>query len=247
MSYDIFSQYYDVLTDNVGYEKRADYFCSLLSLCGIQSGILLDLACGTGNMSTILAQRGYEVIGVDLSVGMLSAAQQKSREQSLDILYLCQDMCELDLFGTVDAAVCVLDGINHLPNAESAARTFGRVSLFMNRGGAFVFDVNTVRKHREILGDNAYIYDCGDVFCAWQNSFCEKDSSVNITLDFFAENEDGSYDRSCECFCERAYPLESIGKWLNEAGFEVVGVFEDMTETPATENSERAVFVAKKK
>ena len=247
MSYDIFSQYYDILTGNVGYEERADYYCSLFSLCGIKKGILLDLACGTGNMSVCFSGRGFEVIGVDSSVGMLSAARQKSMQQGLDILYLCQDMRSLDLYGTVDAAVCALDGLNHLPDEKSVRKAVAGVSLFMNDGGAFVFDVNTVYKHREILGNNSFIYDCDEVFCAWQNCYDEKENRVDISLDFFAENEDGSYERSFEQLSERAYALEDIKLWLEDAGFEVMGIYDDMTNEPASESSERAVFLSKKK
>ncbi len=247
MPYETFSQFYDILTDNVGYEKRADYFCSLLSLCGVNEGILLDLACGTGNMSNLFASHGFEVIGVDLSVGMLSQAQQKSRELGHNILYLCQDMRELDLYGTVDAAVCVLDSINHLNDEKSVQAAFNKVSLFMNKGGAFAFDVNTIFKHREVLGNNSFIYDCGEVFCAWQNSFVEESGSVDITLDFFSEDEDGMYSRSSESFRERAYPLNDIALWLETAGFEVIGVYDDMTMERADEKSERATFLAKKK
>lgn len=247
MSYDVFSQYYDALTDNVGYRKRADYFCSLLSLCGVEGGILLDLACGTGNMSVLLAQRGFDVIGVDVSVGMLSAAQQKSMEQGLNILYLCQDMRHLDLYGTIDAAVCVLDGLNHLPDANSVKEAIKGVSLFMNSGGAFAFDVNTVYKHRQVLANNAFIYDCEDVFCAWQNTLNKENCRVDISLDFFEDNGDGTYERSGESFSELAYPLEDISEMLTQAGFEVIGIYDDMTFSPVKENSERAVFLAKKK
>ena len=130
MSYDVFSGFYDRLTDNVEYEKRADYFCRLLSLCGIKDGILLDLACGTGSISVAMAERGFDVIGVDCSVGMLNAAQQKMFESGKQMLLLNQSMEELDLYGTVDCAICVLDGINHLDGEESVRGAFSKVSLF---------------------------------------------------------------------------------------------------------------------
>ena len=130
MSYDNFSRYYDLLTDNVEYEKRAEYFCRLLSLCGIKDGILLDLACGTGSISVEMAKRGFDVIGVDSSIGMLNAAREKAYENEQQILLLNQSMDEIDLYGTVDCAVCVLDSINHLENAAQVRRTFEKVSLY---------------------------------------------------------------------------------------------------------------------
>lgn len=246
MSYDDFSRFYDLLTDNVEYEKRADYFCRLLSMCGIKNGILLDLGCGTGSMSFEMADRGFDVIGVDSSVGMLNAAQQKMFESGRQILLLNQNMQEIDLYGTVDSAVCVLDGINHLSCEADVKKTFEKVSLFMNKGGAFAFDVNTVYKHKNILADNVFVYEPENLFCVWQNNYNCSDNSVEISLDFF-EEEDGVYYRSCESFTEQAYELCDIKQWLEEAGFEVVGIFDDMTTEDVKPESERAVFLAKKK
>lgn len=246
MSYDDFSRFYDLLTDNVEYEKRADYFCRLLSMCGINEGILLDLACGTGSISDAMADRGFEVIGVDSSIGMLNAARRKVYESGKDILLLNQSMDELDLYGTIDCAVCVLDSINHLEDEEQVRETFRKVSLFMNPGGAFAFDVNTIYKHKNILADNAFVYDLDGLYCVWQNSYNEDDSSVDIDIDFF-EEEDGAYYRSGESFTEQAYELDDISEWLEEAGFEVVGIFDDMTTEKTTPETQRAVFLAKKK
>jgi len=246
MSYDIFSGFYDRLTDNVEYEKRADYFCRLLSMCDINSGILLDLGCGTGSMSVKMAEKNFDVIGVDISIGMLGVAQQKMYESGKQILFLNQPMQDIDLYGTVDCAICVLDGINHLNNSDEVRQTFEKVSLFMNKGGAFAFDVNTIYKHKNILADNAFIYDFDDLYCAWQNNYNEDDNSVDITLDFF-EEEDGIYYRSGESFSEQAYELEEISGWLEESGFEIIGIYDDLTTDSVKPDSERAVFLARKK
>lgn len=246
MSYDNFSDFYDLLTDNVEYEKRADYFCRLLSMCSIKNGILLDLGCGTGSMSVKMADKGFDVIGVDSSIGMLNAARQKAYESSAEILLLNQNMQEIDLYGTVDCAICVLDGINHLEGESDVKRTFEKVSLFMNKGGVFAFDVNTIYKHKNVLADNVFVYEPDDLFCVWQNNYNPEDNSVDISLDFF-EEEDGVYYRSCESFSEQAYELENIKLWLEEAGFEVVGIFDDLTTDPVNPETERAVFLAKKK
>lgn len=246
MSYDDFSRFYDLLTDNVEYEKRADYFCRLLSMCGIEEGILLDLGCGTGSMSVKMAERGFDVIGVDSSIGMLNAAQQKMFESGKHMLLLNQNMQEIDLYGTVDCAICVLDGINHLDSAEDVRKTFEKVSLFMNQGGAFAFDVNTVYKHKNVLADNVFVYEPDGLFCVWQNNFDETDNSVEISLDFF-EEEDGVYYRSSESFAERAYELGDIKKWLEDSGFEVMGIYDDLTTDEVKSDSERAVFLARKK
>ncbi|MBE6771772.1 MAG: class I SAM-dependent methyltransferase [Ruminococcaceae bacterium] len=246
MSYDNFSRFYDRLTDNVEYEKRADYFCRLLSMCGVNSGILLDLGCGTGSMSVKMAERGFDVIGIDSSIGMLNAAQQKMFESGKNLLLLNQSMQDIDLYGTVDCAICVLDGINHLNSADEVRQTFKKVSLFMNKGGAFAFDVNTIYKHKNVLADNAFIYEFDDLFCSWQNNYNSSDNSVDISLDFF-EEEDGVYYRSGEGFTEQAYELSDISTWLEDAGFEVVGIFDDLTTDNVKPDSQRAVFLTKKK
>lgn len=215
-------------------------------MCGITGGILLDLGCGTGSMSLAMAERGFDVIGVDCSVGMLNAAQQKMFESGKRLLLLNQSMEELDLYGTVDCAVCVLDGINHLSGEKAVKAAFDKVSLFMNKGGAFAFDVNTLYKHKHVLADNAFVYEPDGVCCVWQNSFNEADGSVEITLDFF-EEEDGAYYRSGESFTEKAYELSDIKLWLEQSGFEVMGIYDDLTLDPVKSDSERAVFLAKKK
>lgn len=246
MSYDNFSRFYDMLTDNVEYEKRADYFCRLLSMCGIKEGILLDLGCGTGSVSVKMAEKGFDVIGVDSSIGMLNAAQQKMFESGRHMLLLNQKMQEIDLYGTVDCAICVLDGINHLDSAEDVRKTFEKVSLFMNPGGAFAFDVNTIHKHKNVLADNAFVFEPDGLFCVWQNNYNSSDNSVEISLDFF-EEEDGVYYRTGESFSERAYELDEIKKWLEDSGFEVVGIYDDLTTDEVRADSEKAVFLARKK
>lgn len=193
-----------------------------------------------------MAKKGFDVIGVDSSIGMLNAARQKTYESGEQILLLNQSMDDIDLFGTVDCAVCVLDSINHLDGAQQVKRTFEKVSLFMNPGGAFAFDVNTLYKHKNVLADNTFVYDLDELYCVWQNNFNEADGSVDITLDFF-EEDDGAYYRSYESFTERAYDLADIAKWLEDAGFEVIGIFDDMTTEKAHPETERAVFLAKKK
>lgn len=246
MSYQSFAEFYDVLTDNVGYEKLSDYICSLLSENGIDGGLLLDLACGTGTLSFLLEERGFSVIGVDSSPEMLNAAQGKLYDGKHDIMFLCQDMLGLDLYGTVDCAVCTLDSLNHLSDLAEVKKALKKVSLFMNPGGIFIFDVNTLYKHRFVLGDNAFIYDCDGVFCAWQNTLCDDNATVNIDLDFFSENDDGAYERFCESFSETAYELTDIQAAVKDAGFKIIHIYNEMEKTEPDEKCERAVFVVRK-
>ncbi len=246
--YGDFAFYYDVLTGNVDYEARGEYIYSLLLENGIKSGILLDLACGTGSLSVLFSKKGFEVVGVDASEDMLSLAQTKLSDSGLDALFLCQKMQKLDLFGTIDAAICTLDSINHLTDENDVKETLRKVALFMNDSGIFVFDVNTLYKHKEILGDNTFVYDMDDVYCVWQNSFDAETNKTDICLDIFekSEGEEDFYIRTTEEFAERGYPLEDISKWLEEVRFEVVGIYDEMTKKPVSKETQRAVFVCKK-
>ncbi|HHV31100.1 class I SAM-dependent DNA methyltransferase [Caproiciproducens sp. LBM24188] len=247
MSYVSFAQYYDALTQNVEYQKRADYFCGLLERYNHEPGITLDLACGTGSLTVELAKRGFDVYGVDRSSAMLSVAQQKAAQAQLNLLFLCQDMLRLDLFGTVDTVICALDSVNHLNGENEVLKAFQRVSLFLNPDGYFVFDVNTIYKHKHILANNVFIYDTDSVYCVWQNHLNEKNCRVGITLDLFGRDERGAYHRSTERFYERAYELDQVVSLLDRAGMEAVGMFDDLTFENPQETSERVVFVARKR
>lgn len=245
-SYSFFAKYYDELTQNVEYSRRADYFSALLLSCGFESGTVLDLACGTGSLTVELAKHGYDMIGVDASGDMLCRAQNKAFESGVSPMFLCQRMQELDLYGTVDAAVCSLDSINHLTDEEDVRRTFERLRLFVAPGGVFIFDVNTVYKHKNVLGDNAFVYEYPDVFCVWQNSFNGQDNTVDIELDFF-EKSGETYKRRSENFSERAYEIDFLKSLLDKTGFDTEFVFDDMSREPLKEDSQRAVIAARRR
>lgn len=248
MSYSEFASVYDLLTENVEYEKRAEYFCSLLTENGSGGGLLLDLACGTGSLSVEFAKKGYSVIGIDLCEEMLAIAQNKKYDSGLNnVMFLCQDMRELDLYGTIDCCVCALDSLNHLTSEEDLLRAFRSVSLFMNDGGAFVFDMNTPYKHREILSDKSFVYDLDDVYCVWQNSSVSDNLTVDITLDFFTREADGAYLRSTESFSEKAYDTDTVIKLLETADFELTGCYGELSLDAPADDAQRIVFAAKRK
>ena len=137
----------------------------------------------------------------------------------------------------------MLDSLNHLSCADDVKKTVEKVGLFMEHGGIFIFDVNTIYKHREILGNNTFVYDCDEVYCVWQNCLND-DDSVDISLDIF-ECDGGAYYRSSEDFTERAYPIEDYKKWLSDAEFEILHIFDEMSDRELNETTERAVFVAR--
>lgn len=245
MSYSAFALYYDRLTQNVNYPQRAEYFCNLMGKFQHDAGLTLDLACGTGSLTLELAKRGVDVYGVDSSPAMLSVAQQKAADADMQLLFLCQKMQKLDLYGTVDTVICALDSINHITNQKDVQKTFERVSLFLNPGGYFIFDMNTPYKHKYILGNHTFVYDMDDVYCVWQNSYESKYDRVAINLDFFCR-EGNVYYKSSEYFFELAYETDCILSMLSKAGLKTVGFFDELTFKKPNDKTERIVFVATK-
>ena len=244
--YNAFANVYDKLTDNIEYKKRADYISALFERYGVKGKEpILDLACGTGSLTVELAKRGFDMIGIDSAYSMLSQAQNKKYTENVDVLFLCQDMTELDLYGTISGAVCMLDSLNHLECAADVKTTIEKVALFMEHDGIFIFDVNTIYKHRNILANNTFVYDCDDVYCVWQNELND-DNSVDISLDIF-EFEDGVYYRSSEEFKEKAYEISDYEKWLRDADFEILNIYDEMSDRKLNEETQRAVFVARYK
>lgn len=245
-SYNVFARYYDDLTANIDYRKRAEYFDSIIKkFKSTKENILLDLACGTGSISEKMAELGYDVIGVDNSEEMLGIAIEKKFDSGLPIQYLCQDMREIDMFGTVDVTICALDSINHLPSFEDIKKTFSRVSLFAEPDGLFIFDINTIYKHTHILADNTFTYETDDVFLVWENKLNPQNFDVKINLEFF-ERDGDKYYRSSESFTEKAYPVEDIDKALIDSGFEILAHYDDDSFNPPTPESQRIVIAARK-
>lgn len=243
--YGEFAQYYDELICDVDYAARAAYFDQIITKFGGSRGILLDVACGTGSLSFEMEKLGYDVIGADISEEMLGIANEKRYELGSQALFLNQSMQELDLYGTVDAAVCALDSINHITDTDELIKGFQKVSLFLHPDGVFVFDVNTIYKHEHVLANETYVYECEDIFCVWQNEYHEKNHLVDIQLDFFSECEDGRYVRTQETFCERAYSDEEICSMLKAAGLTVVARYDSDSFLSPRTDSQRVIYVAK--
>lgn len=242
MSYELFADYYDELMQDVDYQGRAEYIDRLIKRYKPDANLMVDLACGTGSMTVKFAEMGYDVIGVDISEEMLSKARDKSDGS---ILYLCQSMQKLDMYGTIDAFVCTLDSLNHIEGREELCLALSRVALFLEPDGVFVFDMNTIYKHEHVLGNNTFVYETEGVYCVWQNEY-ENGGKVNIALDFFEEQVNGSYERYCEDFSEVAYSYAEIEEILYSAGLKILAAYDDMTLNPPKEQSERIVLVTGK-
>lgn len=245
--YSVFARYYDDLTANIDYIKRAEYFDAIIQkFKTTKENILLDLACGTGSISEEMAKLGYDVIGVDYSEEMLGIAIEKKFDSGLPIQYLCQDMRDIDMFGTVDVTICALDSINHLNSIEDVSKVFQRVSLFAEPGGLFIFDANSIYKHRNILADNTFTYETDNVYCVWENSLNRDTNEVRMNLEFFELEENGLYSRSSDSFSEKAYTIDQLDKLLIDAGFSILARYADDSFEQPADDTQRIVYVARK-
>ncbi len=224
----------------------ADYSavaCRLLEIFarfGASSQTLLDLGCGSGKLIRELESCGRHVIGVDGSPEMLALAAERT-----ETLLLCQDMRELDLLRTVDGAVCTMDGFNHLLNIRDIAKALSRLRLFISPGGLFIFDVNTVYKHREILGNRCFVLEQPGLICTWQNRYAPKRHTVNMWLDFFEETDNGLYRRTSDEVTERAYSLHTWKRLLEQADFTLLAAYDGFEDQPPRNTSERVILVAR--
>ncbi len=245
MAYGVFADYYDSLTENVNYTRKADYICEIFKKLSHTPVSALDLACGTGSLTLELYKKGIDIFGIDASSEMLTQAQSKALESGAEIMFVRQRMQQLELWGEIDTCVCTLDSLSHLQGAGELEKAIERVSYYMESGGVFVFDVNTPYKHKNILGSNTFVYDTDDVYLVWQNTYRERDCSVKIELDFFVPNG-GVYSRERESFREFAYPTETIREILTKHYFKVEAMYDDFSFDPPNEVSQRITFAARK-
>lgn len=242
-SYGLFAQYYNELTENIDYKARATYFSDLIKKYGNGGTSLLDLACGTGTLSFALSDLGYQVIGADRSEEMLTQAMMKNSE---GLLFVHQDMENLQLYEPVDTVICALDSLNHVSSIVRVEKIFKRVSSSLNDGGLFIFDVNSRYKHEKILANNTFLYDLDDVYCVWQNTWNKDESKTQIDLDFFVNTKENQYERYEEHFAEYVYDFEELKPLLEKVGLEILQVYADDTFISPNEGSERFIYVTKK-
>ncbi len=206
--YGDFAELYEKLQD-IDYEAFADYIEKIFAKNNLKPELVLDLACGTGTLTNIMAKRGYDMIGIDMSCEMLDIAREKSYDAGLDVLYLNQDMTEFELYGTVDAIICTLDGVNYLTEDGDLEALFALVKNYLNPGGIMIFDINTEYKLSRVLGNNTFVAEEKDIFYVWQNEYDNRAKLCYFNLDFFEKHGD-VYKRYKEEQAERAYGIEEI-------------------------------------
>ena len=225
-SYGPLSLWYDTLTGDIPYGEFADFYEARfnIDIDGGEFKTLLDLCCGTGTLTALMARRGYEMIAVDASADMLMQASGKASDAEIAPLYLCQDACELDLYGTVDAAYCSLDGINYI-SPDKLGRVFDRLHLFVRPYGLFVFDIKTPESFRALDGE-IFVDETDDVLCLWRADFSEEDNTLLYGMDLFSRRGK-LWQRECEEHVEYAHSPETLKAMLEKSGFEQVEFFSD--------------------
>lgn len=239
--YNRFAYLYDDLMNDVDYEKWVDYYFKIFRRYGLEPKLGLDLGCGTGNLTTLLAKRGVDMTGVDSSADMLSVAGRKNTEES--ILYLNQNMTEFELYGTVDFIVSGLDCINYVTDKRDLMKVFRLANNYLEPGGLFIFDINTQHKLENVLGNNVFIIESENCFCSWQNEYDRRRKICDFYLTFFC-NEGKHYSRFDEVHSERAYSIDEITAMLEKAGMKLLRVYDDRSFDSPKYDSERVFFVA---
>lgn len=241
--YALLSEYYDRFTDDVPYERWADYFEQVFEKYNSRPHTVLDLACGTGSLTRILAERGYEMIGVDLSEDMLMVAMENCADlEENRPIFLNQSMDALDLYGTIDACVCCLDSVNYVTDPEVLREAFRRVQMFLIPGGLFLFDINTRAKLEGISGQS-FVREDEDVFCVWQ-AIVEGDL-CRYEFDIFELNEDGAWNRYQEHHAERIYEPDELVAMLEDAGFCDIRVCGELSQDAPREGEQRIFLTAR--
>ena len=246
-AYSGFAEVYDTFMDNIPYEEWCGYLTGLLRDFGVPSGILLELGCGTGSMTELLAEQGYDMIGIDNSEEMLELAAEKRAASGHDILYLCQDMREFELYGTAAAAVSVCDSMNYILEKEELKQVFSLVNNYLDPGGIFLFDLNTEYKYKELLGGSTIAEDREECSFIWENQYDEEEKINIYDLAVFVRREDGLFEKYQETHYQRAYSLDEVKEALREAGMEFVAAYDAFTKEPPREDSERIYVAAREK
>jgi predicted TPR repeat methyltransferase len=243
--YTSFAYIYDKLMYDVDYKEWANYIEEIFRKYDISPGSILDLGCGTGNLTVEMAKRNYEMIGVDISTDMLMCAKEKSLIEKVDILYLNQDMSNFELYGTVDAVICLMDSLNYITNKNDLKRLFKLVNNYLNPGGLFIFDINTQYKLEKILGDNVF-YDVGEeITYIWDNRYDKRKKQCEFDLTFFIKDGTG-YNRCDELHYERAFTNKEIEDLINYSNLKLLNVFDALKFTSPNKKSERIFYISKK-
>ena len=252
-AYTGFAEVYDRFMSDIPYKEWKKFLCRQLKKEGIEDGLVLELGCGTGKITQMLAEEGYDMIGVDNSEEMLSVARtmqlQAKEEGTLrgpEVLYLEQDMREFELYGTVRAVISVADSMNYLTEREDFVQTLRLVNNYLDPGGIFLFDLKTIHCFRDVMGDQVYAENEEDASMIWENAYYEQEQMNEYVLTLFIRQENGLFSKCEEIHDQRAYTLEQVKEMAFEAGMEFVGAC-DLQGQEWKENTERAYVILREK
>ena len=245
--YGSFAGVYDLFMGEIPYEEWCEYLTGLLKEYGVKDGLLLELGCGTGNMTELLAKKGYDMTGIDASSDMLQEALLKREKSGLPILYLQQDMREFELYGTMAGIVSVCDTMNYLLEEEDFIETLRLVNNYLDPGGVFIFDLKTEHYYRDVLGERTEAVNEEEAAYIWENDYYEEDRINAYQLTLFTRRENGLFARSEEYHEQRAYSVSEIRKMADKAGLEFVKAYDAFTREDAKPESERIYIVLREK
>ncbi len=246
-SYGVFASVYDLFMDQIDYDAWCGYVRRLLIDEGISRGLVAELGCGTGNLTERLAAAGYEMIGIDASEEMLLKAAEKRIRSGQEILYLQQDMREMELYGTVQAVVSVCDSMNYITDPQDMTQVFSLVNNYLDPGGVFIFDLNTLYKYETLLGERTIAENREEGSFIWENTYDPVTQLNEYALALFLPRADGLYEKHEEYHCQRGYSLSEIQELLAAGGLEFVAAYDAFTKDPPKADSERIYILAREK
>ena len=257
-SYQDFAYVYDEFMDETPYEMWCKRIQSLIEKYGVskpvrnsgdvlesEKNLVVDLGCGTGTLTEMLYEKGYDMVGVDNSDSMLSVAMEKKRSSGSEILYLLQDMRELELYSTVGTVVSVCDSINYILEEEELLEVFKLVNNYLYPGGIFVFDFNTDYKYGQVIGDTTIAENRDDCSFIWENYYDEESAINEYEVTIFVKEEDDLFRKFTETHFQKGYTAKKIAKLIERAGMELVVMKDADTDGDITDESERIYVVAK--
>ena len=246
-AYTGFAGVYDQLMDDTPYEQWCANIVEELEKYGVKDGLVLELGCGTGSLTELLAARGFDMIGVDCSDEMLNVACEKREKSGHDILYLNQDMRSFELYGTVRAVVSVCDSLNYLLEDEDLITCFGLVNNYLDPKGIFLFDFNTRYKYGTVIGDSVIAENREDCSFIWDNFYDVEEGINEYDLTVFVRAEGELFRRFTETHYQRGYTVEQMIGLAEQAGMEVLEVRDADTGEEAASTSQRVCVVAREK